>query len=674
MKKVPSDSFLPSGGIERESAMAAIASLPQHHHNHISSHYLDLKTPSSTVVDAITTCVPSTHAIYDPTGFSRTYPFEPLHDHSRGVYSPSRFSPSTSPSHHGAISSQFRPPPTKFPLDVPTETVRRSSSLSPVNIGISGAPPPPHHHPRPYDTAPHTTTTDERQGFRTFDPTLPPLHPSSLPLIQRLSHQNSLIREAWEAERKYLEANRRRAEEVYQEERAIMEDVREAWEAEKEAMLREMQTLRERNQRLEGENATLKALSSPTFLRSGLISPQLAPVSAAHDTLSDGFGQFQTRNNNSSLPPTYIDIASLPPGLEGASRRPHFASPGGSRMSPIGNGELSPFTTIDPRTQPQTSTTHDFLAPIEPASDQPVPVIDVQEIDSSLEGIPIRANAVQRSTFSEFSSKSVSSTATSPPPIITETQKDQPGQDFALRRASSKEHTLQVLAAGETRRRIMHAGHTPNHSLSQFPTMTATDSTAANSVAGQSVINTPKAKLTELASGETEEKPEEEDEEADTSEQQPTNNNKQLNQDDDALSDLLEYADEDDLPPLEPMDDDKPLKGPLMVKNIPAQDEIFWAQVNKKLEPISHGRNALPTVIKSQLTQLDDDDDDLDTTIQTGYTKPSQLISAGYDGINDISEETSLKSPAPSANKTVEPDVPLKFKTTANFGAPFGST
>jgi fibrillarin-like rRNA methylase len=62
---------------------------------------------------------------------------------------------------------------------------------------------------------------------------------------QRLLQQNARIREAWEAERKYLEANRERAEEVYKEERALMEEERAEWEAEKATLLAEIRRLQQ---------------------------------------------------------------------------------------------------------------------------------------------------------------------------------------------------------------------------------------------------------------------------------------------------------------------------------------------------------------------------------------------------------------------------------------------
>lgn len=167
--------------------------------------------------------------------------------------------------------------------------------------------------------------------------------------------------------------------------------------------------------------------------------------------------------------------------------------------------------------------------------------------------------------------------------------------------------------------------------------MTATDSTAANSVAGQSEATTPKAKRT--VDGDH---PETDHEDSDSAnELQHFTSYTELPE---PAPTKQQHGDEELEPQFEP-EDDVPLKGPLMVKNIPAQDEIFWALVDKKLEPISHGEDALPTVIKSRVGSLDSQTDG---------------ASASGGGLS------------PPAKKTLEADIPLKLKKSTNFGVPFG--
>ncbi|KAJ4147330.1 hypothetical protein LMH87_001861 [Akanthomyces muscarius] len=566
MTRQHSNAFLPSGGFDRDDLLGASPSRSQ-------------AEPS----------IP-----YD------LQPIYEYHTHSTGAAAAPRFAAPSAP--HFNYTSSHMPLASSSSSSL-NPSFRRDSSLSPTDIGIARAPrpsmlPPPAGSLGRDALSPSLAVATSLSRSASADAAAP--QQTSLHLVQRLAQQNSLIREAWEAERKYLEANRKRAEEVYQEERTIMEDMRESWLNEKAAMHREVHALRDRVQHLESENAGLRSVTSPGSQWSGLVSPSAGAKLHAH---------------------------SLPPGLEGAARRPHFLSSNGSRASPTGNPEQLASMPLDPRTQPETSSARDFLAFRKKTSDVPIPLIDVHEIDPKLDGIFIKANAV-RDTFTQSSVKS--SPATSPP--TDQSSSEQAGVGLT-RRSSSKAQTMQALAAGEMRRRTMHAGHTPNHSLSLFPTMTTLD---GSMTAGQSEATTPTALN----------KPVEQDDEEPPTQPVPEPEHVDVAPEEDKLPDaLIDDVDETQLEPrLEPKDD-VPLKGPLMVKNIPAQDEIFWARVNQKLEGISHSKEeALPTVIKSQLA----DDDD----------KPKTNGSA--------SDELD------AATKPVEADVPLKMRTTTNFGAPFG--
>ncbi|OAA75013.1 hypothetical protein LEL_07001 [Akanthomyces lecanii RCEF 1005] len=565
MTRQHSDAFLPSGGFNRDDLLGASPSRSQ-------------AEPS----------IP-----YD------LQPIYEYHTHSTGAAAAPRFAAPSAP--HFNYTSSHMPLASSSSSSL-NPSFRRDSSLSPTDIGIARAPrpsmlPPPAGSLGRDALSPSLAVATSLSRSASADAAAP--QQTSLHLVQRLAQQNSLIREAWEAERKYLEANRKRAEEVYQEERTIMEDMRESWLSEKAAMHREVHALRDRVQHLESENAGLRSVTSPGSQWSGLVSPSAGAKLHAH---------------------------SLPPGLEGAARRPHFLSSNGSRASPTGNPEQPASMPLDPRTQPETSSARDFLASRKKTSDVPIPLIDVHEIDPKLDGIFIKANAV-RDTFTQSSVKS--SPATSPP--TDQNSSEQAGVGLT-RRPSSKAQTMQALAAGEMRRRTMHAGHTPNHSLSLFPTMTTLD---GSMTAGQSEATTPTALN----------KPVEQDDEEPPTQPVPEPEHIDVAPEDKLPDALIDDVDETQLEPrLEPKDD-VPLKGPLMVKNIPAQDEIFWARVNQKLEGISHSKEeALPTVIKSQLA----DDDD----------KPKTNGSA--------SDELD------AATKPVEADVPLKMRTTTNFGAPFG--
>lgn len=570
-------------------------------------------------------------------------------------------------------------------LSFPNSSLHHLANNSSSNIASRHLPGagPPHSHLAPYVGSPLATnslpvgldTTTSLSRSVSADAAglqyhAPPSSSSAQYMVQRLTQQNASIREAWEAERNYLEANRRRAEEVYQEERLIMEDVREAWYTEKNEMQYEMQALRERIQRLEGENSTLKAVAAQSIQVTGVVSPlaSLRGDSADDSTGSPSYFSVvpcsvpaaasslkQSRHHNDR------DLADpLPPGLDGASRRPHFAGPGSSRTSPSRQPDSSNFVTLDPRTEPKNSTTQDFLSPIlEPTDMAPVPIIDVMEIDPKLEGISLKATAIQKSTFVGSSTKS--SPATSPPANTNLGQLFSPqDRPLPVKRGSSKDHTVQVMAVEESRRLTMHAGHTPNHSLSLFPTMTTV--TETSTVVGQSEEHTPNPTSTRRHTRIN----------ARGGRLEPLSHQKgRLASLSDAPSASGETGELDDT--LMDPSDDVPLKGPLMVKNIPAQDEIFWEAVNRKLEPISQGLDALPTVMQAALTEPDAVTQDPSGHSAKPRTLPPIPV-VGGDAANDTNaSESDDNEAAVHNNKTMLPEVPLKFKSTSNFGAPFGA-
>ncbi|CAJ0548286.1 Ff.00g050400.m01.CDS01 [Fusarium sp. VM40] len=486
---------------------------------------------------------------------------------------------------------------------------------------------------------------------------------SSLHVVQRLVQQNQSIREAWEAERNHLEANRRRVEEVYQEERLIMDEVRDTWEVEKEVMAREIEELKERVHRLEGENSALKAMTAQSIQVTGVVSPLASQRGGSGEgSLDNSYfpappGRLTSRAQNPTIPAgiSMTDASFLPPGLDGASRRPHFSS-SSARVSPTTQPESSPFVPLDPRMQTQNPIAKDFLpSPIEDVA-TPVPVIDVQEIDPKLEGIPLKATAVQKPTFAASASPSENPTSpvTSPPGPAAQSP-EQSRRPLNVR-GSSKEYTLQALSAVESRRLTMHAGHTPNHSLSLFPKVNPTDPA---SIVGEGATPTVESVLN-LGTAATEGEP------RDTL-TVPVQSDRR-----DSKVSFVSCA--EDLDPnaldalMEPSDGDKPLKGPLMLRNMPAKDELFWEEVHKKLEPISQGLNSLPAVMQT---------DEMESiagpsSLNIPAVGPKSVGPVGGDGSADAKAETG-HSDGEGGGKAIEADVPLKLKSTSNFGAPFGA-
>ncbi|KAI6775146.1 hypothetical protein HG530_001904 [Fusarium avenaceum] len=486
---------------------------------------------------------------------------------------------------------------------------------------------------------------------------------SSLHVVQRLVQQNQSIREAWEAERNHLEANRRRVEEVYQEERLIMDEVRDTWEVEKEVMAREIEELKERVHRLEGENSALKAMAAQSIQATGVVSPLASQRGGSGEgSLDNSYfpappGRLTSRAQNPTIPAgvSMTDASFLPPGLDGASRRPHFSS-SSARVSPTTQPESSPFVPLDPRMQTQNPIAKDFLpSPTEDVA-TPVPVIDVQEIDPKLEGIPLKATAVQKPTFAASASPSENPTSpvTSPPGPAA--QSPEQSRRPLNARGSSKEYTLQALSAVESRRLTMHAGHTPNHSLSLFPKVNPTDPA---SIVGEGATPTVESVLN-LGTAVTEGEP------RDTL-TVPVQSDRR-----DSKVSFVSCA--EDLDPnaldtlMEPSDGDKPLKGPLMLRNMPAKDELFWEEVHKKLEPISQGLNSLPAVMQTDETESIAGP----SSLNIPAVGPKSVGPVGGDGSADAKAETD-HSDGEGSGKAIEADVPLKLKSTSNFGAPFGA-
>lgn len=466
--------------------------------------------------------------------------------------------------------------------------------------------------------------------------------PSQNQMIRRLVQQNGRIREAWEAERKYLEANRERAEEVYKEERALMEEERAEWEDEKVNLLQEIDWLQQHIHTLGGDARRPRATSltgaknphvSAHPLRGGG-AWEASPESMRSSMSSQGNGQRNVIRNAVSLPHLQADIG--PPhrallGMPSALDASSFRSGSGS------SGELASVPEVD---------------------DGPVPIVDVQEIHPELEGIPIKANTIQKATFTDTPSQNGSkSSSRASSPLSGPDRPRMPSQ-------GSKEQTLQVLAAHESVRLTMHAGHTPSHSLSLIPTVASSTVHTASS-SGES---TPKMQQADGAINLGLASVAEEDPQA------PANTSESLSLGTANPDTLAEFHAEPE-PMLEPTED-RELRGPLMVRNMPAHDEIFFRRLSDKLEEVcKDDRSALPAVLKD-VDQTSDPavppQAETEPPPLQPETKPgSQQDVASSDGASDTGTEKGRSSP--KSQQKEEFDIPLKFKTSMNFGTPFGT-
>ncbi|AEO54983.1 hypothetical protein MYCTH_2123911 [Thermothelomyces thermophilus ATCC 42464] len=440
------------------------------------------------------------------------------------------------------------------------------------------------------------------------DPVAPTCHDQ---LVQRLLRQKARLLEAWEAERKYLEANRERAEEVYKEERALMEEERAEWEAEKAILLAEIE-------RLGGVNP-LASTSARPWSRNLLTGyGGYGGARGASRVVSPNSTQRVTRNGA----PTHSNgTSTIPPPMVG--RAPDLASP----RSP--NGPSAP--------------TKDFLNPDKGSADEanPVPIVDVMEIDPELEGIRIKATSVKKPTFTDTGSRNgskPSSQSGSPPS----------GSDQSKSPRAKKEQTLQVLEAEEAERLTMHAGHTPNHSLSTLATVVSSGTATATSNGGRSTPTTTLAPHNGSGAAEP-----------------------------GANTDAQPLADDHPEPLFDPSED-RELKGPLMVRNMPAHDEIFFQKLNDKLEEVSKdGVAALPAVLKEDpdLAEEAEQQPAAEQRPETQAAAEAQAKTGPGSGSDTASEAASRTSPKSSDGDDDDEeldDVPLKLKKRMNFGAPFG--
>jgi hypothetical protein len=360
-------------------------------------------------------------------------------------------------------------------------------------------------------------------------------------------------------------------------------------------------------------------------------------------------------------------------------------------------------------------------------------VIDVNEVDSKLEDVAPGARAAQGSPSAE-----------------TYQQREEQSPPIKRRRSMSHEYyiiadlkTEQGVEEEELQRLTMHAGHTPNLSPS-FPSATATAEPSGSrtapatspslSVEGSSNVNNNddehvKTEGEAEVKNEAQEEEEEEEEEEETSAKEESSRTtataeeggifsySDVSEDLGRLNGSSHHSSYPSIPSspssqqalLEAMDD-HPLSGPLMIKNIPAQDELFLAALKEKLEPISQGQDALPRAVQAPVAarvslstmsggvlgdaagnqntvpnntdiseiQSDSEEEPDSVVIKKEPRSPGRLAGT-EDNDDDHDAPVKVEQPVKSVDKDTSdsesdsgPELPLKIRRTCNFGAPFG--
>jgi hypothetical protein len=654
MARLASDSFLPSGAQEPDTLTA----------------FAPPSDSSSSVVSPLTLPRATTTGYFDPQYSShKSYAHAgTLPNHARAIdmttsvglrsaYSPrsapTRGAPEAPPSQY--LSPHLAPTSTQIHYQLQQQRrQQRSASLSPTRRAASvggvsmgrtrSAMASPSRMPAgilpPLDGALSGTNAHGLAPPASFSlgPSLTAGYPpagatdgssNSHAIIVQLRHQNKVIREAWEAERKYLEGNRSRVEEVFREERAIMEAERADWEAERSALLDKIRRLEDGSAR-PARPSIIEEEGSDHF------------VDAAAGGNGNDMSPESSRGSDSSRRNMPLRNGDAARGVAfHASVSPTTAkpTPGVARLSAAMQNDPAPFIAYPH--QPQGDfLTLTSMAPNEDGSTATIPTVDVQEIHPELEGIPIKANAIKKPTFKDMTSPTGSNPPSNKPSPPSNPVRPEAGRA----RASSNEQTLKVLAAAEDQRLTMHAGHTPSHSLSLVPTRQGTEAATTASSSGEA---TPV--LSAAADGSSSEP------QVSTEINVAPQASESSNQPADAA-----FTEEPE-PVLDPADDVE-LKGPLMVRNIPAKDEIFFRRLSEKLEDVAQNNEA-PTVLKSPPLAP--------AVVPAEAGKAATAAPMGHDGAADKSDKAgSRDSPLLEDD---EPDIPLKLKVSNNFGAPFGA-
>ncbi|KAI3327181.1 hypothetical protein HD806DRAFT_520126 [Xylariaceae sp. AK1471] len=433
-------------------------------------------------------------------------------------------------------------------------------------------------------------------------------------LLQRREEYSRRLQESWQAERAHLEANRARAEEMFREERALMDEERLIWAEQKTNLENEIMEWKQRTKAAESEVTRLTDLLNTMRGGASKVGGRLDGLSPAASRSPVGYRRSASSGSPGASDPSTAAVQTPSDGV----------SPGGRGLTVP---ESNPFEPLDPRMQSQLPENVSL-------TQERVPSIDIREVIPGLEGVRLRAPAIQKSTFNDANPLS---------PILSAGRRTPPNPNEGSSEAQSKispaKMAQEALQAPEDHRLTMHAGHTPNHSVffSQVPTI---DSTAVNT-AGSSGASTPthlnEQKIPEITEEHSRFIPA-----TLSNPSQETHGAEGLSNDLDMIEEAI----------FEPSDDDPELKGPLCLKNRPAADEIFLRRLSDKLEEVK-ANDATPSVLNDPvISELSQELMDL---------KPSTKT---HDSTNDDDHEDSMED--------VEKEIPLKLKKSSNFGLPLG--
>ncbi len=262
------------------------------------------------------------------------------------------------------------------------------------------------------------------------------------------------LRRQHSGEKAHMVADRARMEEVMDEERALWDE--------------ERYILKARIAELEGFLDKGKTWAVPPAINHNhRQKPQQRMVSSSSNAGSaeSALGVPQESGRDADGSPFYA------PAPRNPSRTFDVPEDSGMRIDSIIAASESAITVAS-----KELTSSDFGVQVSPKSHpqdhlstilgMPADTIDIQLIQPELEGVAIKASAVApefvaKVLSSRGSPQKLSPDGTVPPRNVTNLQRRVSGEDKKMR-------MLEIASQPENRRLTMHAGHTPNHSISSF--------------------------------------------------------------------------------------------------------------------------------------------------------------------------------------------------------------
>jgi hypothetical protein len=485
----------------------------------------------------------------------------------------------------------------------------------------------PDYHPSPHSgNGSPSQNTFLQSRSPSHHPNGPPISPpktrsasaddNSAALVEDWRVYTQKLRSQSEGERAHMMADRARVEEVMADERAL-------WD-------RERDILKARIAELEAELGKRKASGTPEGispprqrpnLRHGPItftSPGSNAVSVTGSFDGSGRGVPQESGRNADGSPFYAP----------APRNPSRSfDPSEVRDFRVDSMTAPRESAIRVTSKELTSSDFGVKSPPSAHSLSPIPEtstesIDISHIQPELEGVAIKATAVSPT----FAAK-VLSPQRSPPKLSPDVKP--PGRDVtnmqrSVSSGSSREEkekkTLEVVFQPENRRLTMHAGHTPNHSITKFAFLgdmsESGNATPTQDHPGQEQNHDPQQRRSSLAPGH------------ENLAQPPREGSHEHGQ---------EHEHDHD-------QGDRELSGPLGLINEATKDDAFLAQLTEKLEEARKSSDPSPSTESS-------------SSQDRSLSPRKRLPVEESDGEEDDKDEGP----------------PLRLRPSFNFGRPMGS-